>query len=211
MIVDNMGLVAYTIKMYFSFVLNTDRYDDYYQCGCIGLIKAAKAFKPEIGAFSTYAVSRIHGEIKRFGRDYENQDLKVNRNAQKLYFQYQQLHDDGYSLDEIYQELDIKPFKLNQIICAMAPVSIDACMYDEDGQATSFHDRIASSVNMEDEVVNNQFLNQFQAKLTDRERKIFDMRLNNKTQTEIAAATCVSQAHVSRIMCALKSEIKAAM
>lgn len=58
-------------------------YDDIFQCGCIGLIKAAKNFdlSKEV-KFSTYAVPVILGEIKGFFRD--NNPLKVSRSIKDL-------------------------------------------------------------------------------------------------------------------------------
>ena len=45
-------------------------YDDLFQAGCVGLVKAAAGFEPERGfAFSTYAVPAILGEIRRMFRD----------------------------------------------------------------------------------------------------------------------------------------------
>lgn len=53
-------------------------YDDLFQAGCVGLIKAAENFDPERGfSFSTYAVPVILGEIKRIFRD--GGSVKVGR------------------------------------------------------------------------------------------------------------------------------------
>ena len=44
--------------------------EDLYQLACIGLIKAARGYDPAYGTqFSTYAVPKIAGEIRRFLRD----------------------------------------------------------------------------------------------------------------------------------------------
>ena len=53
-------------------------YDDLFQAGCVGIIKAAENFDPERGfSFSTYAVPKIAGEIRRFLRD--DGTVKVSR------------------------------------------------------------------------------------------------------------------------------------
>ena len=58
-------------------------YDDLYGAGCLGLIKAAKAFDPERGVrFSTYAVPVILGEIRRLFRD--GGTVKVSRSLKEL-------------------------------------------------------------------------------------------------------------------------------
>ena len=58
-------------------------YDDLYGAGCLGLVKAANAFKEELGfCFSTYAVPVILGEIKRLFRD--GGAVKVSRSLKEL-------------------------------------------------------------------------------------------------------------------------------
>ena len=52
--------------------------DDLYQLGCLGFLKAVEGFDPEFGTqFSTYAVPKIAGEIRRFLRD--DGAVKVSR------------------------------------------------------------------------------------------------------------------------------------
>ena len=68
MVTDNLGLVHHTVRRYYLW--STLDYDDLYQIGCIGLIKAAKKFDKTLGfQFATYAVKLIYGEIKRYLRD----------------------------------------------------------------------------------------------------------------------------------------------
>ena len=67
LIEDNLGLVHSCAR---KFADKGTEYDDLFQAGCIGLIKAADGFDEERGfAFSTYAVPAILGEIKRIFRD----------------------------------------------------------------------------------------------------------------------------------------------
>lgn len=80
LIQNNMGLVKNTVKRFLN--RGTD-YDDLVQIGCIGLIKAINAFKPELGfEFSTYAFSMIAGELKRHFRD--DGIIRVSRNIKKF-------------------------------------------------------------------------------------------------------------------------------
>ena len=59
-------------------------YDDLYQAGCIGLIKATDNFEESKGfAFSTYAVPVIMGEVRRLFRD--GGSIKVSRSVKELY------------------------------------------------------------------------------------------------------------------------------
>lgn len=76
---DNLGLVHSCAARFRGKGIE---YDDLYQAGCLGLIKAADGFDAELGfAFSTYAVPSILGEIKRLFRD--GGALKVGRGAKE--------------------------------------------------------------------------------------------------------------------------------
>ena len=64
---ENVGLIWSIVKRYSGCGVDTD---DLYQLGCIGFIKAVKGFDLTYGTqFSTYAVPKIAGEIRRFLRD----------------------------------------------------------------------------------------------------------------------------------------------
>ena len=77
---DNLGLVHSCAK---RFKGRGIEYDDLYQAGCLGLIKAAEGFKEELGyRFSTYAVPVIIGEIKRLFRD--GGAIKISRSLKEL-------------------------------------------------------------------------------------------------------------------------------
>ncbi|MEG1028438.1 MAG: sigma-70 family RNA polymerase sigma factor, partial [Oscillospiraceae bacterium] len=67
LIENNLGLVHSCANRFRNKGIE---YDDLYSAGCLGLVKAADGFKPELGfAFSTYAVPAILGEIRRLFRD----------------------------------------------------------------------------------------------------------------------------------------------
>ena len=79
LVTDNMGLINLVIKRYLGFGVD---YEDLFQIGSIGLIKAAKAFdKDKNLQFSTYAVAKITGEIKTYLRD--NGEIKIPRNIKE--------------------------------------------------------------------------------------------------------------------------------
>ena len=64
---ENAGLIWSIVRRYSGCGVETD---DLYQLGCIGFIKAVKGFDLHYGTqFSTYAVPKIAGEIRRFLRD----------------------------------------------------------------------------------------------------------------------------------------------
>ena len=64
---DNLALVKYLVK---RFTGRGVEFDDLYQWGCLGLVKAVDRFDPAYPVkFSTYAVPVIMGEIRRYLRD----------------------------------------------------------------------------------------------------------------------------------------------
>lgn len=64
---ENLALVKYIVK---RFTGRGADYEDLFQYGCVGLLKAVDRFDPDFPVqFSTYAVPVIMGEIRRFLRD----------------------------------------------------------------------------------------------------------------------------------------------
>ena len=75
MVLDNAGLIWSVVKRFMGRGIETE---DLYQLGCMGFIKALDGFDVSFGAqFSTYAVPKISGEIRRFLRD--DGTVKVSR------------------------------------------------------------------------------------------------------------------------------------
>ena len=76
----NFPLIKAIVKGYLN---KGVEYDDLYQIGCVGFLKAIKNFDPNFAVkFSTYAVPMISGEIKRFLRD--DGSVKVSRSIKTL-------------------------------------------------------------------------------------------------------------------------------
>lgn len=79
MVVENSGLIWSIARRYFGRGVDSD---DLYQLGCVGFLKAIQGFDPEFGTqFSTYAVPKIAGEIRRFLRD--DGSVKVSRSIKE--------------------------------------------------------------------------------------------------------------------------------
>ncbi|MEG0598080.1 MAG: sigma-70 family RNA polymerase sigma factor, partial [Oscillospiraceae bacterium] len=75
MLTENVGLIWSIVRRYYGRGVETD---DLYQLGCLGFLKAVRGFDPQYGTqFSTYAVPKIAGEIRRFLRD--DGTVKVSR------------------------------------------------------------------------------------------------------------------------------------
>lgn len=79
MLRDNSGLIWSIVRRYYGRGVEPD---DLYQLGCLGFIKAVKGFDLTFGTqFSTYAVPKIAGEIRRFLRD--DGAVKVSRSVRE--------------------------------------------------------------------------------------------------------------------------------
>ena len=75
----NSGLIWSVARRFFGRGVDSD---DLYQLGCVGFLKAEQGFDPEFGTqFSTYAVPKISGEIRRFLRD--DGSVKVSRSIKE--------------------------------------------------------------------------------------------------------------------------------
>ena len=79
---QNSGLIWAVVRRYYGRGVESD---DLYQLGCLGFLKAVRGFDTEYGTqFSTYAVPKIAGEIRRFLRD--SGAIKVGRSVREQSF-----------------------------------------------------------------------------------------------------------------------------
>lgn len=177
-------------------------YDDLYQSGCIGLIKAADRFDETLGfAFSTYAYPVIMGEIKRLFRD--GGTVKVSRSIKELSLKINALSDKMFeqngvtpTVGELAGMLSVSPQEIAQAICSCAPpASLTACDGEHDGGNIDLPD----SDNMTDRVDNNLTVQAMLKTLSPFERQIIALRFyGNKTQTEVSKQMGITQVMVSR-------------
>ena len=76
---ENAGLIWSVVRRFFGRGVEAE---DLYQIGCVGFLKAVDGFDEEYGTqFSTYAVPKISGEIRRFLRD--DGAIKVSRSIKE--------------------------------------------------------------------------------------------------------------------------------
>ena len=79
LVTENSGLIWSVARRFIGRGTETD---DLYQLGCLGFLKAVEGFNLEFGTqFSTYAVPKIAGEIRRFLRD--DGTVKVSRSLKE--------------------------------------------------------------------------------------------------------------------------------
>ena len=182
-------------------------YDDLYQLGCVGFLKAIKNFDEKFGVvFSTYAVPMILGEVKRFLRDdgsikvsriIKSQAAKINRFVED----YSGRNGETPSVEEISAALSIEK---EDVILALDSSKIPLSLYDSsvdngDDKKMELIDRIPSD-EREDDMIDKILLKSMIERLPPREKKIIIMRYyRDNTQSEIAEALGVSQVQISRI------------
>ena len=206
LVVKNAALVKSIVKGY---VGRGAEYEDLFQTGCIGLIKAIKGYDSQYEVrFSTYAVPMISGEIKRFLRD--DGIIKVSRsfkeNAVKIYRAQEKLkRETGRepTLSELSKECGLTEEEITQSLDAVRePISIYEPMYNSDGDSQMLLvDTVASEEGTENKVIDKLLLQKLMQELTERERKILLLRFfRDKTQSEIAGMMGVSQVQISRII-----------
>lgn len=202
LIAENSPLIKSVLKRYIGKGLE---YDDLYQIGCLGFMKAIRNFKEDFGVkFSTYVVPMVIGEIKRFMRD--DGAIKVSRAMKTLNIKinkfietYYQEHKFKPSIEEIAKEFKIEE---GEVVMAMdsskMPISLYAPLEEEDSGLLVI-DRVESE-NYDNSFMDNMALKDIINSLSPRERKIIYLRyFMDKTQSEIAEEFNISQVQVSRI------------
>ena len=180
--------------------------DDVFQVGTIGLLKSIDNFNPEIGVrFSTYAVTMIIGEIRRFLRD--SNAFKVTRGLRDIAYkaltkkeELLRLSNDEPTLDEIANELNIPIQDVAMALDAISdPVSLYESVFSDDDGNFLVLDQIKDPTS-EDTWLENASLIDAIKTLDSREQDILNLRyFQGKTQTEISEEIGISQAQVSRL------------
>jgi len=194
---NNLGLVHSICK---RFVGRGIEYDDLYQAGCIGLIKATDAFEEERGLmFSTYAVPVIMGEVRRLFRD--GGAVKVSRSVKELSFHInrkretleQKLNREP-TVSEIAAELGVSAEAVTEAICASQ--NTVSLTYDgEDG----IKETDLPTESPEDEISDRLVIEQAFKYLDETEQKIIVCRYYKyMTQSNTAKTLNMTQVQVSR-------------
>lgn len=199
----NMALVRSIVK---KFVNRGVEYDDLYQIGSMGLVKAVKNFDPAYNVrFSTYAVPMIAGEIKRYLRD--DGMVKVSRSLKELAGRAAAAQGELSSklgrdpgIQELAEYMGENPEEISMAMDSSRPhISIYEPVYGDEGDALVM-DKLSGSGDGDDDALDRILLQQLMSILEPREQKIIMLRyFRDKTQSEIAASMGISQVQVSRL------------
>lgn len=197
---ENTGLIWAVAK---RFIGRGVEADDLYQLGCMGFIKAVDGFDLEYGTqFSTYAVPKIAGEIRRFLRD--DGAVKVSRSIKEQAAQIKKARNSLMSIlgreptiTELSRQTGISPEQIALVegaVCCVESINQPA---GDDGFTL---ENILTDTDTEDAFLEKIALRQAITKLPEREAKVIQLRyFHALTQERIAKILSVSQVQVSRI------------
>ena len=196
-VADNLGLVHSCAH---KFTGRGIEYDDLFQAGCIGIIKAAEAFDPCRGIkFSTYAVPVILGEIKRLFRD--GGTVKISRSIKELSGKINRTretfalkNDREPTISELAELLSVSSEDIAEAVSACSPVI--SLTSDEESGNGQLDIPVPSP---EDELSDSISLRQSLALLSENDRLLITLRyFGGKTQSQTAKQLGMTQVQVSR-------------
>lgn len=174
-------------------------YEDLFQSGCVGLIKAVDNFDESKGfAFSTYAVPVIMGEIRRIFRD--GGAIKVSRSLKEKAIKAQALRERFINkelreptVSELSKMLDCTEEETAEILNVITPmISLNSC--GDDGE-----DTLDIPIDESDQLFDRISVHQLISHLDKTEQQIIDLRYyKGYTQSKTAKTLGVSQVQISR-------------
>ena len=196
----NSGLIWAVVRRYYG---RGAEPEDLYQLGCLGFLKAVQGFDPEYGTqFSTYAVPKIAGEIRRYLRD--NGALKVSRGLREqsltIYSAREQLRTRlgrEPALSELSEATGLSPEEIAVAELAAAPPD---SLQQENADGLTLESTLADSAATEEALVEHIALRSAVNALPEQEQKTILLRFyKGLTQQQCARILGVSQVQVSRL------------
>jgi RNA polymerase sporulation-specific sigma factor len=199
-LLENNGLIWSIVRRYYGRGVEPE---DLYQLGCLGFLKAVQGFDPAFGTqFSTYAVPKIAGEIRRFLRD--DGPMRVSRSLKEqgillrtLRAQLSTQLGREPTLGELSAHCDLSPEEIAAAETAIDPVISLQC---ETGEGGLTLEGLLTAGNEEDAMVERIALRAALGELPEQERQVILLRYyKGLTQSRCAAILGVSQVQVSRL------------
>lgn len=197
MIENNLGLVHACANRFRG---RGVEYDDLFQAGCVGLVKAADGFDETLGFnFSTYAFPVIMGEIKRIFRD--SGTIKVGRAMKEKIRLLNKLKEDyilknGFepTVSQMAQMMGLDAASTAEVLAASMPIMSLTAQDDEESR------QLDVPVSSPDEEISEKLaLKQTMENLEERDRQLIDLRyFKGYTQSKTAQILGISQVQVSR-------------
>ena len=197
---ENSGLIWSVAR---RFMGRGTESDDLYQLGCLGFLKAVEGFDLNYGTqFSTYAVPKIAGEIRRFLRDdgavkvsrslkEQSASIKATRNRMTVTLGREP------TIQEISQEMGLSPEEIAMAETATNPTE---SIQRETGEEGFSLENILTDTESEERMVEKIALRQAIDALPEREKMVVNLRyFHSLTQQGVAKVMDISQVQVSRI------------
>ena len=200
LVTENSGLIWAVVR---RFLGRGAESDDLYQLGCLGFLKAVEGFDPDFGTqFSTYAVPKIAGEIRRFLRD--DGAVKVSRSLKERSATVKICRNQLLSalgreptVQEIARQTGLTAEEIALAETATAATESINAAVGEDGFSL---EHVLSDTETEEALVERISLRQAISALPEREQTVIRLRyFHGLTQDRVAKVLQVSQVQVSRI------------
>lgn len=199
---NNLPLVASISR---KFINRGYEYEDIFQIGCMGLVKAINNFDTKYEVkFSTYAVPMIVGEIKRFLRD--DGMIKVSRSiknmAKKIHYDREALTKKLNRNPTLEELSEYSGVSVEDILFASESSNNLQYLYDvihqDDGAPVMLIDKIGEG--QSEDMLDRLTLKEVLVKLDNKSRQVILLRyFKDKTQIQVAKMLGISQVQVSRI------------
>ena len=200
LVTENSGLIWAVARRFLGRGVETD---DLYQLGCMGFLKAVEGFDLSFGTqFSTYAVPKIAGEIRRFLRD--DGAVKVSRSLKERAAVIRSCRSRlatalgrEPTIQEISRQTGISP---EDIALAETATAATESIQRETGEEGFSLEDVLTDTESEEQMLEKIALRQAIARLPQRERSVVELRyFHGLTQQRVARILDVSQVQVSRI------------
>ena len=200
LVLENTGLIWSIAR---RFLGRGTEAEDLYQLGCLGFLKAVEGFDLAYGTqFSTYAVPKIAGEIRRFLRD--DGAIKISRSVKERASAIRLMRSRlsaalgrEPSLKEISENTGFTP---EEIAAAETATREVESIHRESGEEGFTLESILSDTESEDRMLEKLALRQAIAELPEREKQVISLRyFHGLTQDRTARVLGVSQVQISRI------------
>ena len=200
LVIAHAGLIWSIARRFFGRGVDPD---DLYQLGCLGFLKAVEGFDLSYGTqFSTYAVPKIAGEIRRFLRD--DGTVKVSRSLKERSVRIKAARQRltatlgrEPTLAELTGETGLEP---EEIAIAETATGATESIQRRSGEGGFSLEDVLTDGEMEEEIVERISLREAIACLTEREQMVINLRFfHGLTQDKTARILGVSQVQISRI------------
>lgn len=196
----NIGLIWSVARRFFGRGVDPD---DLYQLGCLGFLKAVEGFDTEFGTqFSTYAVPKISGEIRRFLRD--DGTVKVSRSLKERSAHIKAIRQAltaQLGREPTLSELtEATGLEAEEIAVAETATAAAESIQKPSGEDGFTLEDVLTDGEMEEKIVEKIALQEAIERLSEREQMVIKLRFfHGMTQDKTSKILGVSQVQVSRI------------